>query len=87
MTEICRFKPFVNKTDNEKVFSLLECAIAILHNIARLTSVPQYFKENKTADAMVPFFGKEELLQIYATLTAAQTLDESEMNMLIDDKG
>ena len=36
---------------------------------------------------MVPFFGKEELLQIYATLTAAQTLDESEMNMLIDDKG
>lgn len=37
--------------------------------------------------AMVPFFGKEERLQIYATLTAAQTLDESEMDMLIDDKG
>jgi len=36
---------------------------------------------------MVPFFGKEEQLQIYAFLTAAQTLDESEMDMLIDDKG
>jgi len=36
---------------------------------------------------MVPFFGKEERLQIYATLTAAQTLDESEMDVLIDDKG
>jgi len=36
---------------------------------------------------MVPFFGKEEQLQIYAILTAAQTLDESEMDMLIDDKG
>jgi hypothetical protein len=36
---------------------------------------------------MVPFFGKEERLRIYATLTAAQTLDESEIDMLIDDKG
>ena len=87
ITEICRFKPFVNKTENKNVFSLLEYAIATLHNIARLTSVPQYFKENKTADAMIPFFGKEERFQVYATLTAAQTLDESEMDILIDDKG
>ncbi|XP_063437363.1 uncharacterized protein LOC134718645 isoform X2 [Mytilus trossulus] len=88
LTDICRFKPFLDKLDNEHIYSLILSVVATLHNIARLTSVPQYFNESKTAEAMLPFFdSKDERLKIYAFIGAAQTCNDSEIHMLVDTKG
>ncbi|CAC5419666.1 unnamed protein product [Mytilus coruscus] len=88
LTDICRFKPFLDKLENEHIYSFILSVVATLHNIARLTSVPQYFSDSKTAEAMVPFFDcKDERLKIYAFIGAAQTCNDSEIHMLVDTKG
>ncbi|XP_052084596.1 uncharacterized protein LOC127721827 isoform X2 [Mytilus californianus] len=88
LTDICRFKPFLDKLENEHIYSFIVSVVATLHNIARLTSVPQYFSDSKTAEAMVPFFDcTDERLKIYAFIGAAQTCNDSEIHMLVDTKG
>ncbi|XP_076081658.1 uncharacterized protein LOC143052497 isoform X1 [Mytilus galloprovincialis] len=88
LTDICRFKPFLKLLQNEHIYSFMLSVVAILHNIGRLTSVPQYFSESKTAEALVPFFdSKDERLKIYAFIGAAQTCNDSEIHMLVDTKG
>ncbi|KAK7481464.1 hypothetical protein BaRGS_00027315, partial [Batillaria attramentaria] len=81
-------KPYLSAMQSKNVYYVLKASLSTLHNIARCPDVRHYFKDNKTAEVIIPFITmKDEFLKALSMLTLAYIVEEEENAKLIDETG
>ncbi|XP_025080765.1 uncharacterized protein LOC112556198 isoform X2 [Pomacea canaliculata] len=79
-------KPYLSNIQSKNVYYVLKASLSTLHNIARCSDVKHFFKENKTAEVIMPFISmKDEFLKAISMLTLAYIVEEEENTKLIDE--
>ncbi|XP_071098917.1 uncharacterized protein [Haliotis cracherodii] len=84
----CSHKPYITNIHSKNVFYVMKASMSILHNIARNPNVKGFFKENKTAEVIMPFINmNDDMLRVLAMLTLAYIVEEEDNSKLIDETG